>query len=226
MWIIANLAIASDDGAFGPGPNNSTQFPSDFEIDYIRAWTRLDCSESVVISNYNQGKTYATTVTGSQISMDNANLNTDEFLSLIATNEIKITNQTSLSGTFNAKIVTCPNPRISQDEDQQNNDSTMKVISDYDPKTARLRLDDSKRPILLTKIYPNPSDGKITIEFDGKIERNIKIELYNLENQIVFTKDHILENKIAIDISRLSKGTYILKGTFGDSVISDKIVLN
>lgn len=36
MWIIANLAIPSDGGPFGPGPDNATRFPAKFQIDYIR----------------------------------------------------------------------------------------------------------------------------------------------------------------------------------------------
>ncbi len=37
--IIANLAIPSNDGPFGPGPDASTKFPAEFQIDYIRMWT-------------------------------------------------------------------------------------------------------------------------------------------------------------------------------------------
>lgn len=38
MWVIANLAIPSNDGPFGPGPDPSTRFPANFEIDYIRIY--------------------------------------------------------------------------------------------------------------------------------------------------------------------------------------------
>lgn len=36
MWIIANLAIPSNGGPFGPGPDNTTKFPAKLQIDYIR----------------------------------------------------------------------------------------------------------------------------------------------------------------------------------------------
>ncbi len=39
MWVIANLAIPSDNGPFGPGPDNTTPFPANFDIDYIRIWS-------------------------------------------------------------------------------------------------------------------------------------------------------------------------------------------
>ncbi|HMT28044.1 MAG TPA: glycoside hydrolase family 16 protein, partial [Bacteroidia bacterium] len=38
--VIANLAIPSNDGPFGPGPDATTKFPASFEIDYIRIWSQ------------------------------------------------------------------------------------------------------------------------------------------------------------------------------------------
>jgi hypothetical protein len=40
MWVIADIAIARDDGPFGPGPDASTRFPARFDIDYIRMWSK------------------------------------------------------------------------------------------------------------------------------------------------------------------------------------------
>jgi len=40
MWLIANLAIANDNGPFGPGPDHTTKFPASFDIDYIRIWSK------------------------------------------------------------------------------------------------------------------------------------------------------------------------------------------
>lgn len=44
MWIIANLAIPSDGGPFGPGPDNTTLFPAKFQIDYIRYFGSIPSS--------------------------------------------------------------------------------------------------------------------------------------------------------------------------------------
>ena len=74
-------------------------------------------------------------------------------------------------------------------------------------------------------IYPNPTNGKITIEFVGKIDRNIKIELINSNGQTVFSKDNIIEKKLDINISHLPKGIYYLVGTFNEKAISEKIIL-
>ena len=42
MNLIANLAIAQDGKAFGPGINKHTKLPSDFYVDYMRVWQPLD----------------------------------------------------------------------------------------------------------------------------------------------------------------------------------------
>lgn len=51
------------------------------------------------------------------------------------------------------------------------------------------------------------------------------VSLTNSTGIIVFVQDNILENKISIDISNLAKGVYILTGYFGDSTVSEKIIL-
>jgi beta-glucanase (GH16 family) len=38
MNLIANLAIAADNGPFNPGPDKKTVFPAKMEVDYIRVW--------------------------------------------------------------------------------------------------------------------------------------------------------------------------------------------
>jgi beta-glucanase (GH16 family) len=42
MNLIANLAIAQDGKAFGPGIDKHTKLPSDFYVDYMRVWHPLD----------------------------------------------------------------------------------------------------------------------------------------------------------------------------------------
>ena len=44
MWVIANLALARNDGPFGPGPDATTVFPAYFDIDYIRIWSTANSS--------------------------------------------------------------------------------------------------------------------------------------------------------------------------------------
>ena len=42
MNLIANLAVAQDGKAFGPGINKHTRLPSNFYVDYMRVWQPVD----------------------------------------------------------------------------------------------------------------------------------------------------------------------------------------
>lgn len=42
MNLIANLAIAADNGPFNPGPDKKTVFPASMLVDYIRVWKTAD----------------------------------------------------------------------------------------------------------------------------------------------------------------------------------------
>jgi hypothetical protein len=227
--IIAGVGVANEAPCpFSPGPDNSTSFPTAYEIDFIRIWTRLDCEQTITISNYNQAPTDPTVITGQNINITNLSLNSNQSLNLIATNEIVIGPDSHVSGEFHAKIVDCPGPQKNMINNQNSGD-TLKIISSIVPdninnKQATATIENP--PQLYAKIYPNPSQGKVTIEFVGTIDRNIKIELFNSNGQIVFTKDNILENKIDIDTSPLSNGTYLLKGTLGINSVTEKIILN
>ena len=231
--VIANLAIATNFGPFSPGPDNSTMFPSIFEIDYIRIWTRIDCEQNITIENYSQTNTDPTVITGNQITMGgnngDANLQNGQHLKMIATDRINLRPgfEAESGSNFSAKIINCPsiNNNYKSIEEQ---DSGLCVISECVPDSLHQMQTKStfeNSPSLYTKIYPNPTDGEIDIEFVGKIERNVKITLTNSTGMVVFIQDNIIDNKISIDISNLAKGVYILTGYFGDSTISEKIIL-
>jgi len=51
MNVIANVAIAHDDGPFSPGPDATTEFPAKFEIDYIRIWAPVDNDAQELITD-------------------------------------------------------------------------------------------------------------------------------------------------------------------------------
>jgi beta-glucanase (GH16 family) len=229
--IIANLGIANDAPcAFSPGPNNSTPFPSIFEIDYIRVWTRLECNQTITISNYNQTSTDPTVITGENINVTNMALLPNQSLSLIATNQITIGPGTNIEGDFEAKIVNCPGPKKKEDPTfNKSNTAELKIISslpDYENKKSNNNIDSLNKPILYTKIFPNPSKGTINIEFEGNIDNsNIRIEIVNSSGQSVFLKESIMEKQLKIDISQFSKGIYYLMGTFDGKIISEKIIL-
>ncbi len=46
-YLVANIAVPSNDGPFKPGPADSVIFSGDFIIDYIRVWSQEDTAETV-----------------------------------------------------------------------------------------------------------------------------------------------------------------------------------
>ena len=151
-------------------------------------------------------------------------------LKLIATDKIVLRPgfHGEAGSNFYAKLVDCPGPQKSLSTNQKS-DSTLQIISGITPENEEISSNVSpiidNSTILYIKIYPNPTEGQITIEFVGNLQLNKKIEIINSLGEVVHLEDNISSNSIIIDISSLPKGVYILKGTFGLSSVSEKIVL-
>ncbi|HNR48033.1 MAG TPA: family 16 glycosylhydrolase [Bacteroidia bacterium] len=239
--IIANMAVANSCPAtFCPGTNANTPTTSYFEIDFIRVWTRLDCQQVITICNYNQTSTDPTGITGSQITMGGTNCNAvvqnEQNLHLIATDYIELLPGfiADAGSNFSAKIVNCPVPQIQFALDSSEAAaSTLHILSEVEQDSLSNSSErreaesvENNPPILYTKIYPNPTDGKISIEFVGYTDKIIAIELINSLGEKVYSKENIKDKKLDIDISPLPKGVYFLKGIFGSDSITDKIILN
>ena len=80
---------------------------------------------------------------------------------------------------------------------------------------------------LISKVYPNPSNKKIFLEAENIDEHIINITILNLNGEIVMKKDIASEGRVLkdnLDISKLSKGMYIINIQIGDTVLFDKFV--
>lgn len=226
--IIASLQIANNDGSgndcgFEPGPDLGTVFPATFEIDFIRVWTKIDCDQPIVLSNYTQSLTDQTVRTGSTIDLTDFTLPSSQNLSCLALDKVVIHPQTFIQGKYNAKIISeCPGPTRAESSNFDESQYGNLQVAD---STSLLMNEEPQKTLMYTKIFPNPSNGLITIEFSGKLEETIVIELIN-SNGISVYKETVSTEKIDIDVSKLPKGVYSLKGTFGDKSISNTVILN
>ena len=72
-------------------------------------------------------------------------------------------------------------------------------------------------------IYPNPTNGELTIEFSSQ-SANSSIFLYNTLGQQVFEHHH-LSSKQSLDISHLNKGVYWVNLVVDGVVWSSKVVV-
>lgn len=74
-------------------------------------------------------------------------------------------------------------------------------------------------------LYPNPTDGSFTIEFTDKNESSAEIIIYNISGKIVFEKNSVSNDKIAVNICHLPKGIYIVQINRSNIAHTQKIIL-
>lgn len=77
------------------------------------------------------------------------------------------------------------------------------------------------------KLYPNPSNGIITMEFLGETPENLLIEVFNATGKLVATVDGEFGNNglQMLDLSNLSSGLYTVKITTPHKTGAQKIVI-
>tara|TARA_R100000951_G_C2639006_1_gene180247 strand:+ start:64 stop:1638 length:1575 start_codon:yes stop_codon:yes gene_type:complete len=79
-------------------------------------------------------------------------------------------------------------------------------------------------------IYPNPSNGKFTINIEATKTEKYRLEIFDLEGKVVskniysVNKDNILNEEI--DLSQLKKGSYIAIFTTDEFKTSKSIIIN
>ncbi|WP_168796678.1 T9SS type A sorting domain-containing protein [Cognatitamlana onchidii] len=83
---------------------------------------------------------------------------------------------------------------------------------------STLSLDDKSKSTF--KIYPNPSNGFITIK--GK--ENMELSIYNTTGQMVYKTTYSPSNN-QIDLSNLKSGVYIIEGKADSSIFRTKLII-
>lgn len=73
------------------------------------------------------------------------------------------------------------------------------------------------------KVYPNPSENRITIQLDQKLVTKAQLNLYNLNGQLMKNLESITFPLI-LDLSELDEGTYLLQVEIANETIERKII--
>lgn len=112
----------------------------------------------------------------------------------------------------------------------------MKTTGYYDAFIARFNLDFSYVGIKENNtnshemtIFPNPTNGHVTISVDFVNKNKIQIKLFNLMGQLLTVDELKTQNdkmSYDMDLSSYSSGMYIVNVIIGDSMISQKIIKN
>ena len=84
-------------------------------------------------------------------------------------------------------------------------------------------VDNSLKPAINFKAYPNPADGKIRLEADQALR---EVALYDLNGRLVFEQKNWKENSIVVSTTDLAIGMYVAKITLDNGVVSEKISVN
>ena len=78
---------------------------------------------------------------------------------------------------------------------------------------------------IFTKIYPNPSTGKIQIIIDDlKFIKNSSIEIFNMQGIIIYQSE-IINTKFDIDLINQTKGFYFVKISAAEKIFTRKILI-
>ena len=76
--------------------------------------------------------------------------------------------------------------------------------------TLEMATNELEHETLEMKIFPNPSDGQFTIEWNNNEDCNVTLELYNMNGQLVYKTNAQTGAHTMLDISNYSRGVYLL----------------
>jgi hypothetical protein len=75
-------------------------------------------------------------------------------------------------------------------------------------------------------LFPNPAENTATVAFEGLEGSDVKIDLYNLLGELIFTGNHTSASNFDyynIDVTTLNNGIYNLVLTVGESMTTKKL---
>lgn len=75
------------------------------------------------------------------------------------------------------------------------------------------------------QIYPNPSDGLLSLEFDQMQEANAKLTVYNSHGQLIHEQGLTTANSQTIDLSEFEEGLFSLQIVCGNTVVVRKVLI-
>jgi hypothetical protein len=76
----------------------------------------------------------------------------------------------------------------------------------------------------MVKVYPNPNDGRFTVELSN-FDSPVQLTIVNTLGVVVFNKTSTLSENPLLDISSVSKGLYFVKVKTGNFIQTKKIII-
>ncbi len=76
------------------------------------------------------------------------------------------------------------------------------------------------------KVYPNPSDRFVHIEFHNPASVNYRLEIFDISGSIVYINPMIPDNKVLVERGSLSSGVYTYKLSGAGNIHCGKVMFN
>jgi beta-glucanase (GH16 family) len=233
MYIIFNFAIQNNDNN---NPDNSTPFPSQLEVDWVRYFEKKHCQGDIVIdslSDVNEDPNFYNVVFGNNVSIENSvDIQENQFLEVIATHQIILkpgfyTHGGVFKGIISSGVceenqgftTTQPKGMLNKQAD---------LIKQSNKELQQMEIDDSIfAEESIFSVYPNPASEKITLHFFNNQRETYSIFITDVLGRTVYRgqSDTSLENKKEIDVSKLEKGTYEVALSGKDKLYKQKIII-
>jgi hypothetical protein len=142
----------------------------------------------------------------------------------LTTSELQTVETVSNSDTKvanNAQVITNKNPNqfMVHPFVKINNGTNLRLVSKQEEETLNTPLS-----VVKFNLYPNPSNGLLTIQAIEKTEENYYVELFNAHGQRVITQKLTTD---AISLSNFTNGIYLVRvlNNSGVAVYSNRIIL-
>ncbi len=225
--VILNLAIEKPSDV---APDNSTPFPSDFEIDYFRYYKKVPCVNSIDISDADSAildnSIYNHIAAKSIIIGGDVELDWNESLISVARDVITLTPgfHAEFGSYFHAHINPdiCPESGKSGSLDNSYNINTGELVSQLEYQEKIGGSDSS----LSVAIYPIPATERINVKVKSKYNNNYSVIIHSLQGVDLLQKNIVANDIISIDLSSFVSGVYLIEifDETNTSVLMKKII--
>ncbi len=236
MNIIVNLAIQSNNFA----PDNSTVFPNQMEIDWIRYYQRNPC-QNFAITEYNQhplDSTLYNTIVGVNIETDcEYEVLNNYMLNMVARDQIVLGPgfHATTSSLFSAKIDStlcqiaandyespkdCYNSNTRDLSSFETKDICSDNISDIEHKDGNkynseydesINTDNNSEDAGSMMFFPNPNNGLFTIHIGDLNCNYYSIVVTDISGRCVLSDNNLTSTQLTIDLRKNGKGIYLVQ---------------
>ncbi len=188
---------------YGEGPSSQTINLGDSIVDFYYEWQN---AASVVVSGLPDGITTIVDNTEKTISFSGTPADTGTYDYTLLT--VGAEANTSVTGTITViDTITIDSNIISDDTDVSGTNIIDESVVVDEPH-----------------IYPNPiTNNELTIVF-SYVDKNTKIELFNIIGTLIYCNDNITELETIIK-SNVSEGNYVLKITNQNSIFTKRVIV-